>query len=344
MSTSWSAPNRTSVSRRAGSSPRSSSTGGRSPDIRPAERVGLAGELLADLREHLDALIDVARPDHQQRRLERERRRRDALHRPVVQVARDAVALGFDRGVRAPHQPAAVLVAVLQELEQRPDRLVGDPRRGHVAHEQQGAWRSRRHGGRARLEVQHLPVGARDLRLPARSEAGERVVRADDHRGQRRPRLILDRLARQRDHLGERLVRPQHDASLVELDDAVLGGLEDEPQVLLGLAERLVGLAHAFERLVGLGQRAFPLFERLGGLSVRDRARRLVREDARRDAEPEQQDDRGRLGPGEAALVVEDRHHGERRAGRDHREAREHRSGPASRRGRRRRSPSRGCR
>ena len=48
-----------------------------------------------------------------------------------------AVALALDRGVRPPQQPRAVLVAVLQELEQRADRLVGHLGRRDVAHEQQ---------------------------------------------------------------------------------------------------------------------------------------------------------------------------------------------------------------
>ena len=62
------------------------------------------------------------------------------------------------------------------------------------------------------------------------------------------------------------------------------------------------------------------------------RARRLVRQDARGDAEPEQQDDRRRLCARQPARVVEDRDRGERRAGRDHRHAREDRAGPAARR------------
>ena len=90
-----------------------------------AQRVRLVGQLLADLREHVDAAVDVARADHEERRFERERRGRDALHRPVVEVARDPVPLGLDRGVRPPEEAGAVLVLLLEELQQRADRLVG---------------------------------------------------------------------------------------------------------------------------------------------------------------------------------------------------------------------------
>ena len=90
-----------------------------------------------------------------------------ALHRPVVQVARDAVALGFDRGVRASQQPGAVLVAVLQELEQRTDRLVGDLGGRHVAHQHQLARRVGRHLRDARLQVERLPFAPRGS-APAR--------------------------------------------------------------------------------------------------------------------------------------------------------------------------------
>jgi hypothetical protein len=83
------------------------------PRHQPAQAVGLLGELLADLVQDVQAVVEVAGLDHQQRGLERERRRRHALHRPVVQVARDAVSLLLDRRVRPAHDPRPVLVAVL---------------------------------------------------------------------------------------------------------------------------------------------------------------------------------------------------------------------------------------
>jgi len=85
------------------------------------------------------------------------------LHRAVVQVTGDAVALGLDRRVGTAQQAAAVLVAVLQELEQRPDRLIGHPGRRDVAHEQQGPRRHGRHRRRPRFQVQHLTARPRDL-------------------------------------------------------------------------------------------------------------------------------------------------------------------------------------
>ena len=105
----------------------------------PAEALGLVRQLARTLASMSAASLGVAGRHHHLDRLQRQRGRRDALDRAVVDVARDAVALGLDRRVRPPEQPRAVLVAVLQELEQRADRLVGDPRRGHVADEQQRA-------------------------------------------------------------------------------------------------------------------------------------------------------------------------------------------------------------
>ena len=143
----------------------------------PAETVGLLGELLADLREDLDAPVAVAGLDHQERRLQRERRRGHALHRAVVEVASDAVALGLDRAVGPPEQPRPVLVAVLQELEERADRLVGDPAGGHVAHEQESPRRRHGHVGDARLQIERLPLGPLDGALPGRGERRERGSR-----------------------------------------------------------------------------------------------------------------------------------------------------------------------
>jgi hypothetical protein len=97
------------------------------------ERVGLVGELFAHLRKDVHPSIDVAGADHQERGLEGQRRGRHPLHRSVVEVARDPVPFGLDRGVGPAEQAGAVLVLLLQELQQRPDRLVGGLARGDVA-------------------------------------------------------------------------------------------------------------------------------------------------------------------------------------------------------------------
>src|SRR5207244_13590325 len=82
----------------------------------PPQAVRLCGELSADSLEDLEATVDLARLDHEEGGLERERRGRDSLHRSVVEVAGGPVALRLDRRVRPPQQPRSVLIAVLQEL------------------------------------------------------------------------------------------------------------------------------------------------------------------------------------------------------------------------------------
>ena len=158
-----------------------------------AERVGLVGELLAHLREHVDASIDVARADHQERGFEGERRGRDPLHRPVVEVARDPVPLGLDRGVRPAEQAGAVLVLLLEELQQRPDRLVGGLARRDVSDQHEPPRRIGGDLGHARLEVQGRAVRALELGLPGGGEVGEPRVGAVERRRQRLPALPLDR-------------------------------------------------------------------------------------------------------------------------------------------------------
>ena len=190
VSTPVSVSNRASVSRSAGISPRSSSTGGRRPDISRRRASASPASSSRILDQHLDPAVHLARLDHQQRRLQRQRRGRHALDRPVVQVARDPVALLLDRGVRPAQQPRAVLVAVLQELEERADRLVGDLRRGHVADQQQ---RPRRHrSGPSRRATPGTAAAPRSAGsgLSRRAAAARtRRRRPSTDGGERRPRL-----------------------------------------------------------------------------------------------------------------------------------------------------------
>ena len=74
---------------------------------------------------------------------------------------------------------------------------------------------------------------------------------------------------------------------MVELDDPVDRRLEDQPQMLLGLAERLVRLADAFEGEVGLREGALLVAQRAPGIGVGLRAADLVREDPGRHADPQ---------------------------------------------------------
>ena len=92
---------------------------------------------------------------------------------------------------------------------------------------------------------------------------------------------------------------------MVELDDPVDGRLEDQPQMLLGLAEGLVRLADAFQREVGLGEGALLVAQRAPGIGVGLRAADLVRDDAGRHADPEHADDGRRLDRGEPAGIVQ---------------------------------------
>ena len=163
---------------------RRSQTGHQAP-----EAVRLFGQLATDLREDLHATLGLPGLHHQQGRLERERGRRDALHGAVVEVARDAVAFGLDRRVRPAQQARAVLVAVLEELEERADRLIGHASGRHVAHQQQSPRRRHRHVGDPRLQVQRLPLGAMDRALARRRKRRERLVGPGDRSGECRPGL-----------------------------------------------------------------------------------------------------------------------------------------------------------
>ena len=92
---------------------------------------------------------------------------------------------------------------------------------------------------------------------------------------------------------------------MVQLDDPVHGRLEDQTEMLLGLAERLVGLANALQGEIGLREGALLVAQRAPGIGVGLRAADLVREDPSRHADPEHRDDGGRLDGGEPARVVE---------------------------------------
>ena len=73
---------------------------------------------------------------------------------------------------------------------------------------------------------------------------------------------------------------------MVELDDPVDGRLEDQPQMLLGLAEGLVRLAYALQGEIALGEGALLVVQRAPGIGVGLRAADLVRDDASRHADP----------------------------------------------------------
>ena len=278
----------------------------------PPQGFCLLGQLLPDLRQHVEAAVDVSGLDHQQRGLERQRRGRDPLDRSVVQVAGDPVPFLFDRGVRPAGDPGPVLVAVLEELEERADRLVGDLRGRHIAGQQEP---SRRIGGNPRdprLEVERLAFVPLDLRMPGVGQPSERRVGSFDGGGQRRPGLAFDRHAIDADHPRERLVGPHDHIALVQLHEPVHGRVEHQPQMLLGAPQRLVRLADAFERHVRLLQSRLAARERLPCVPVRLGAGHLVGEDARRHPAAEEHDHQRRLQRPDAALVVQQGDDGER--------------------------------
>ena len=118
----------------------------------------------------------------------------------------------------------------------------------------------------------------------------------------------------------------QDHVAVVQFDDPVDGRLEDQPEVFLGLADRLVRLAHAFEREVCVRQRTLLVSQCVPCLGVGLRAADLVRQDARRDAQPQHRDDRRRLHRGDPARLVQAGDGGERRARGDHGHARQDRA------------------
>jgi hypothetical protein len=208
------------------------------PGHQSPEIVRLLRELGAHLGQDAEPLVDLARLQHQEHRLERQRCGRDPLHRPVVQVARDAVALPFDRRVGPAHDPRPVLVAVLQELEQGADRLVGNPGGRHVADQEQppGWLAGDLRGPRFEIDGVTLPM---DRPLPGHRERCEVLVGLD-RGGERAPRLTLDERLGELDHLAEGAVRADDDVAGVELDDPVDRGLEHGAEAFLGLAQGLV--------------------------------------------------------------------------------------------------------
>ena len=224
-----------------------------------------------------------------------------------MQVARDPVPLLFDRGVGPAEQARAVLVAILQELEQRSDGLVGHFRGGDVADQQQGAGRRGPDLRDARLEVERLPVGPVDGGRTAGRELAERGIGARDDRGERVPGGALDRGAVAPDHRAERVVRPVDRPVGVELDEPVHGGLEDEPQVLLGPAQGLVRLAEPYEGAIGLREGGPPLLERglrRGVVGVRAA---LVDEHPGDEGGPERREDERGLRARDPLADVDDR-------------------------------------
>ena len=212
VDTPCSIPNRVTVSRRAGISPRSSSTGGRSPDIRARSASASSASSLRIFESTSTPRSTSPGLDHQQGGFEGERRGRDPLHGPVVEVARDPVPLGLDRGVRPAQEARAVLVLSWRNFKR--DRIVwsaalpGVTSRTSRAGEE--AWWDL---GHPRLQVERGPVRALVLGLPGGGELGEPRVGAVERRRQRLPALPLDHRAIEMHHLTERLVRPDDSRS-----------------------------------------------------------------------------------------------------------------------------------
>ncbi len=164
---------------------------------------------------------------------------------------------------------------------------------------------------------------------PAGNET-EAGVRAGHGSGQRGPRFALDLGAIETHHAAERLVGAQHDATLIQLHDAVDRGVEHQTEVLLGVDQRLVGLTHTIQGRVGFPKGGFLLVEGLGHATMRLRAGDLVRHDARRHTEDQQADDDRGLRAVHATFLVEGRHHGERGTSGDDGDAGEHGARPPS--------------
>ena len=283
----------TSVSRSAGIRPRSSSSGGRRPDISRRRLSASSDSSLAHLREHVDALVDLAGLEHQQHRLERERGGRDPLDRAVVEVARDPVALGLDRRVRPPQDaacgprrgPAGTGTASGSSGRPRARRS-RRARAGALGRIASGSSRSATRGRPALPSRRSVPLaghrqGANDSSAPS-IVRGERRSTAAPSTGP----------SRELDHPAERVVGAEDHVAVVELDDPVDGGLEDQAQALLGLAQRRVGarslserLSVSLERLLLLLVAARRLRARLGSRTWFTRMRTADR----RGEEPDQQ-------------------------------------------------------
>ncbi len=151
-----------------------------------------------------------------------------------------------------------------------------------------------------RFQVERLALGAADLRLTDLGQLLEGGPATLDHGGDRIPRATLDQGSIHPDHPREGFVRA-HDRVLgVELDEAVHGGVEHEAEVFLGRAEGLVGLALTPERPVRIEEGSLPMRDRLTSLVTSLGARELVREDAHRDPDHQDRQDRRGLGPGDA--------------------------------------------
>ena len=179
-----------------------------------------------------------------------------------MQVARDAVAFGFDRGVRALQEPGAVLVAVLEELEKRADRLLGGLRGAHVAHQEQPAgWVGGERRG-PRLEIGGA-VARHDERLAGLEEARQRIRAGARLRRHPRPRLADHLAQRDPDHRAERGVGSHDHALRVQLDDPVDGGVHQQTKARLGRGRELHGVAKRLDRVVLLRDGPFELGRRV---------------------------------------------------------------------------------
>ena len=174
VSTPVSAPNRR-ASRGAPASaraPRAPAAGGPTSDRRSASASPASSSRI--FASTSTPSLDVAGLDHQQRRLERERRRGDALHRPVVQVARDAVALllrsrrSFGAAAASgPRRGPAGTGTATGSSGRRPRAAVTSRTSSSVRGGSVGTADARD------SRCNTCPSRRVDLRLPARSETGE---------------------------------------------------------------------------------------------------------------------------------------------------------------------------
>ena len=183
--------------------------------------------------------------------------------------------------------------------------------------------------GDPRLQVEGLAFGPLDVPCPAAGRAAKDASAPLDRCGERRPRQPFDRLAVDSAPCSQNASFAADHVVVVELDDPVHGGLEDQPEVFLGLAERLVRSRARVRarcrprrgrspcRPGALGLRRAPgcwriWFARMRAATPDARATPMIKPDCT---------------PLDPALVVQRGDGGEGRTRRDHGDAREHRAG-----------------
>ena len=291
VSTPWSVPNRSNDLAQRRHQASLLEHGRAQARHQPAKGVGLLRELLADLRQHLQPALDVAGLDHEQRRLQRERRgaTRPAPVRRAGRARsrlRSASIAGFVRRrslVRSSSRSwrnwkserivwSATFAAVTsRDQQQRAGGSVGicETRDSRKSGWPSGrwSWPARSRAGRAkRRRRRRTDAASTDHGCPSIAARSIPTIRQNAS------------LAR------------MHHAALVQLHDAVHGGVEHQPQVLLGLAEGLVRFPDPLEREVRFVERGLPPRERLFRRLVCLRAGDLVGHHASGDPSAEKDD------------------------------------------------------